>query len=159
VTWDCGHTVDYCPICGAKASAKPDAKASAKQTDARVLVLSSKTSRQRQDYKDPWFQQFWEEYPRKIGKKPAFKAWNICIKAGANPAQIIDAAKAYALAAKRQGVDPRYLKYPQGWLNDERWTDEADAPVAEVPREQIVGTPEYEARRLADEERAIREAL
>jgi hypothetical protein len=46
---------------------------------------------------------------------------------GADPNVIIKAAERYRDDLTR---DPEKTKYPQGWLNDERYADEADAPPA-----------------------------
>lgn len=65
------------------------------------------------------FEEFWKLYPLHKAKGSAERAWN----------RISDKNKRAALAAI-----PRYreyceqhgiaFKYPQGWLNDQRWTDE-----------------------------------
>jgi hypothetical protein len=64
------------------------------------------------------FEQFWSNYPKKLDKGKARRAWNLAIKK-ADPELIIEKAKAYA-------DDPnlptkRYIKYPASWLNAESW--------------------------------------
>jgi rubredoxin len=155
-----------CLTCGAEYDARPGppygaisdapdaAPTDALPPDAHVFELRSRTKAKASPKtgltEDPWFQQFWEEYPRKVGKKPARNAWQKCIKGGASPAAIIDAAKLYALMAKRSGIEQKYLKYPQGWLADERFEDEVEDIKFETPADQIYGTPEYEARMIAE---------
>lgn len=64
------------------------------------------------------FEEFWKQYPKKVGKPAAFKAYVKAIKN--NPhSEILYGAMTYAA----QEIDPRFIKHPQGWLNDERWKD------------------------------------
>jgi len=67
---------------------------------------------------DPNFGRFWKEFPAKEGKPSAFQAWNAALARGANPEHLIYAARQYRLDPKR---DPDRTKWPQGWLNDERY--------------------------------------
>lgn len=75
------------------------------------------------------FEEFWEAYPKKAGKPAAEKAYQKAIKKGHDAAAIITGAKRYALWLSSGGPkDFRpTVKFPQGWLNDERWND-ADLP-------------------------------
>lgn len=71
------------------------------------------------------FDEFWKVYPKKAGKPAAQKAWAKAIKRA--PAQtIIDGARRYAHWLSQGGPkDFRPIpKFPQGWLNDDRWDDE-----------------------------------
>lgn len=69
---------------------------------------------------DPDFLRFWEVFPAKAGKPEAFEAWHKAKARGADPELIITAAKAYRDDPRR---DPEHTKYPQGWLNGERYLD------------------------------------
>jgi hypothetical protein len=80
---------------------------------------------------DADFDRFWDAYPLKKGKKPARVSWDRAIKAGWNPEVIIDGAAAYRAEIVGSG---REIKYPQGWLTDERWTD---TPGPVVPRTKV----------------------
>jgi hypothetical protein len=80
----------------------------------------------RRDYDDPQFGEFWSAYPKRTGKRAAWKSWLAAVKR-AGPAEIIAGARAYA--AVRAGEDPTYTKDPVGWLNADRWADEL-APAA-----------------------------
>jgi hypothetical protein len=71
------------------------------------------------------FDEFWKVYPKKAGKPAAQKAWAKAVKRA--PAQtIIDGARRYAHWLSQGGPkDFRPIpKFPQGWLNDDRWDDE-----------------------------------
>jgi hypothetical protein len=84
----------------------------------------------RQNYNadsDPVFGHFWSVFPKKKGRPDAYAAWEKAMARGADPDVIIKAAELYRDDPSR---DPEKTKYPQGWLNSERYLDEADAPRA-----------------------------
>jgi hypothetical protein len=82
--------------------------------------------RQNYDYdSDPVFGHFWSVFPKKKGKPAAYASWQKALARGADPNVIIKAAERYRDDPSR---DPERTKYPQGWLSDERYADEADAP-------------------------------
>lgn len=72
------------------------------------------------------FEEFWQAYPKKVGKPAAERNFARAVKAGADPGQIIEGARRYA---QSEAVQRGFVKHPQGWLSDERWNDDA-APVA-----------------------------
>lgn len=72
------------------------------------------------------FNDFWGVYPKKVGKLAAQKAWQKAIKTAA-PDKIIAAAKVYA---GTEAVQRGFTKFPQGWLNEERFNDPDLQPVA-----------------------------
>ncbi|MFZ0227444.1 MAG: hypothetical protein WAL41_10970, partial [Mycobacterium sp.] len=81
-----------------------------------------KTRHQAYDYaSDLGFLRFWDVFPVKSGKPAAFKAWLGALARGADPERIIAAAICYRDDPNR---NPDKTKYPQGWLNDERYLDE-----------------------------------
>jgi hypothetical protein len=77
------------------------------------------------DYSDdPDWLKFWSVYPRKVSKKEALEAWPAAIKR-ATPGEIIAGAERYADEVQRSRTPAAKVKYPQGWLNGDRWLDEA----------------------------------
>lgn len=70
------------------------------------------------------FDEWWQIYPRKVGKGAARRAYEKAIKT-TDPASLISAAKRYA--HERKGEDQKYTAHPATWLNQERWADEAPA--------------------------------
>lgn len=123
---------------------------------SKALDLSSKPSpKKRFTYQDPDFVEFWNNYPRKVGKEGAAKAWQRCINDGIDASHIIAAAQQYAMDATR---DPTKTKYPQGWLNDGRFMDydepaEVSHPVAAV---RDIDFEDEQAKRWAEEDAAIK---
>jgi hypothetical protein len=63
---------------------------------------------------------FWKEYPRKIGKHNAGKAFKKL-----NPdKELFDKIIFSLCEQKRYWSDPQYIPYPATWLNGKRWEDE-----------------------------------
>ncbi len=84
---------------------------------------------------DLLFDEFWQAYPLKKGKKPARARWDKALKEGNDPAAIIAGAHQYRREMAAH-PDPR-IKFPEGWLNAERWNDEAGpAPQPQSKRER-----------------------
>lgn len=68
------------------------------------------------------FDEFWREYPRKVGKGAARVAWSRAIKIAAP--EVIMAALRAQIAAGVFRVEPTYQPHPRTWLSQERWEDE-----------------------------------
>jgi len=66
------------------------------------------------------FGEFWKEYPRKLDKGAAFKAFRSALKV-ATFEQILAGAIAYRNDPNR---DPEFTKYPATWLNADAWENE-----------------------------------
>jgi hypothetical protein len=80
---------------------------------------------------DHLFDQFWEAWPLKKGKKDARLAFEKVVKSGVTLEQILAGVENYR---REIGPTPDWskVKYPQGWLNAARWEDEpAPAPTNE----------------------------
>jgi uncharacterized protein YdaU (DUF1376 family) len=67
------------------------------------------------------FSAFWTAFPKKKGKPNSERNFARAVKAGADPERIIEGAVRYAKACV--GVDEKFIKFPQGWLSDQRWED------------------------------------
>lgn len=92
------------------------------QAAAEPKAKPKRTRRQAYDYgSDKDFQRFWDVFPIKSGKPDAFKAWLAALARGADPEVIIAAAERYRDDPHR---NPLKTKYPQGWINGERYNDE-----------------------------------
>ena len=69
------------------------------------------------------FLDFWDAYPKRVGRGVAVKAYAKAIKT-ADPEKILEGARRYAAA--RRGQDPQFTAHPSSWLRAERWADEPD---------------------------------
>ncbi len=65
------------------------------------------------------FESFWHNYPRKVGKPQARKAWAKAVTR-APAVTIMDAATRYAYDPNR---DDQFTKHPATWLNGDGWND------------------------------------
>ena len=85
------------------------------------------------------FEAFWREYPRKIGKQAALKAWKRNRPGKQLTARIVEAIQAQVEANHFRGNDGQvdYIPNPATWLNQGRWEDEIVRPktVEEEARE------------------------
>jgi hypothetical protein len=86
--------------------------------------------------KEDIFLEFWEAYPRKVGKSEACKAFSKL----PDHARILAAAKAYAAAvATWKHDDKQYVPHPTTWLNRGSYDDDPKT------WERTNGTPQPEA--------------
>jgi hypothetical protein len=69
------------------------------------------------------FLTFWRAYPKKTGKKAAFKAWTAASKDGLPDLEIVVKA-IQAQCKSRQWQDEQFIPLPATWLNQGRWDDE-----------------------------------
>lgn len=152
-----------CPVCGSGVAPQLTIHCASTQAPTEpqdgsvehVVALSSKartSTKNRFQYNDIDFNKFWDLYPRRVGKEAAARTWQRLIVAGVEPQTLIDGARDYAAQVTREGTEQQYVKYPQGWLNDGRFLDAIQLPpsVGETDPAYTVGTPEYEARMVAE---------
>lgn len=66
------------------------------------------------------FETWWRQYPRKVGKGAARKAYERVVKTGKAAPQELLAGLA------RYHPDPKFTKHPATWLNAECWLDEPE---------------------------------
>lgn len=76
------------------------------------------------------FETFWAEYPRKVGKGDAMKAYARAFQrigaVNAPPKVILDNLR--RLSAGWRQKDPEKIPHPATWLNRDGWEDETEAP-------------------------------
>ena len=77
------------------------------------------------------FEAFWSEYPKKVGKGAALKAFQK-VKKEAYPL-LVPAVQRQKLSAQWQKDGGQYIPNPATWLNQERWLDEGTEVAAGKP--------------------------
>jgi uncharacterized protein YdaU (DUF1376 family) len=85
-----------------------------------TLTTNNKQETKNKDIKDDRFDIFWKQYPRKVAKPNALKAW-IKIK----PDDVV--LKKMLDAINQQGLPSKeiqFVPHPATWLNAKRWEDE-----------------------------------
>jgi hypothetical protein len=92
-------------------------------SDEETIVKEpkSKNTDTRSTEVDPMFLRFWENYPRKVGKKQALKAWNRYAKR--NQPKILDGLTAWNQHWRHEKTETQYIPHPTTWLRQERWED------------------------------------
>ena len=90
--------------------------------------------------KDIAFAPFWEKYPKKVGKKAAWKSWQKLTWTPDLNTKIMRAL-AVAIASDQWTKDSgRYIPHATTWLNGERWEDEYKPPQVKNSKYDHVGT-------------------
>ena len=74
-------------------------------------------------YTSSEFDEFWSEYPRKVGKKDARKAFDKALKT-TDAETMIRAVIAQKQSGQWLRENGRYIPNPATWLNQGRWDDE-----------------------------------
>jgi hypothetical protein len=123
-----------------------------------ALVVASKPLRARtkplqrkaRAYDRQGWESFWKAFPLKLDKGKAYDAFCAALDAGVDAERLTAGAAGYA---RYVALHPtQSVKFAQGWIHDERWTDELPLPleVGEGP-----SYAEQKAARIAEEARAI----
>lgn len=69
------------------------------------------------------FDEFWAEYPRKIGKADAKRAWTTRLKKGADAGVLISAVSTYVAYIERNSIETKFIAHPATWLRQGREED------------------------------------
>jgi len=69
---------------------------------------------------DQAFNTFWNNYPRKVGRKKCAQWWN---RHQQHANKILDTLDAWCQYWAQHVTDNRYIPHPYTWLNQERWND------------------------------------
>ena len=72
------------------------------------------------------FADFWSNYPRKIGKGAALKAYKKALTK-TDAETILKAVKGYPWSSERE-----FIPHASTWLNAERWTDDTTSPAKTI---------------------------
>ena len=77
---------------------------------------------------DAEFETFWQEYPKKIGKGAAKKAFEKARLGGVTLESLVTAVRRQKCGSQWSKDDGQYIPHPATWLNQERWEDEVYSP-------------------------------
>ena len=84
-----------------------------------------KTIKQKTEFVDN-FEEFWSEYPRKVGKQKAQELYSRLQKNGVVHESIMRGLRSQLPDMKKKEV--QYIPHPATWLNQGRWEDEPEKP-------------------------------
>lgn len=73
---------------------------------------------------DNGFADFWEQYPKKVAKHAALKAWNKLKPSGQMLDDIMSGLGRQKASRDWQKDGGQFIPHPASWLNDRRWDDE-----------------------------------
>lgn len=85
-----------------------------------------KQTKKRNDYPAD-FEEWYEIYPRHVGKADALKAWKVATKKITRD-DLNEATRRWAQAYEASGKDPNYIPHPATWLRRGGWDDELPTP-------------------------------
>lgn len=69
------------------------------------------------------FEEFWKEYPKKVGKREAYRAFK---KVKAPLPDLLDAVRKQKRSAMWAKENGRFIPNPATWLNQGRWEDQVE---------------------------------
>jgi biotin operon repressor len=89
------------------------------------------------------FDEWWSQYPKKVAKEAARRAYARVRRKGMTAGDLLTGAMRYS--AERSGQDQQFTKYPATWLNGGCWEDEQQSPRAPTS-EAAVHRPQQQQR-------------
>ncbi len=115
-----------------QAEAEAEAEATTKAGSTTPLPPSRKTV-SAPSALDVAFQEFWNVYPKKVGKVSAFKAWQKIKPDTATRDRVRSALDWQILSEQWQRDNGQFIPNPATWLNQGRWDDEPIGTAAAIP--------------------------
>ena len=88
------------------------------------------------------FEEFWSQYPRKVAKRVAQKAWNRL--ALHEQVAVLDTIQNHVEYWKLKETTLEFIPHPATWLNQGRWEDELDL----TPKQKKPPIPWYSTDQL-----------
>lgn len=101
------------------------------------------------DVQESRFEEFWEQYPKKVGKKAALGSWKKVKPNAELFARIMQAVTAAKKSEEWTREGGRFIPNPSTWLNQGRWDDELTPTV--VYNQQEGGQNRGQYSRPADQ--------
>jgi predicted phage replisome organizer len=94
--------------------------------------LSKKTGKREMNYSDD-FILFWKEYPNKVGKDAAWKAWKSRNGNIPHLEYILSALSLQKQSSQWKKDGGQFIPNPATWINQGRWQDEIKQPIKADP--------------------------
>lgn len=83
------------------------------------------------------FLEFWQAYPKKVGKGAAWSAWKKTKKQRPPNGRVVEAVNTQKRSDQWSRDGGQYIPNPATWLNQHRWEDEAEAAHQEPIIERV----------------------
>jgi hypothetical protein len=95
------------------------------------------------------FESWWELYPRRVGKKKAYRSWLVAVK-DVDEKTLIFRLRQQVSADHFKGTDGKqYIPLPTTWLNQGRWDDEIKQQPIDIRDARAQAAGEYMRRKRA----------
>ena len=82
------------------------------------------------------FALFWSQYPRRVGRLAAERAWKRALSHGTVD-EILEGVRRYRDEIFREKRERQFICHPATWLNQGRWMDDEIDEIREDTRERI----------------------
>lgn len=105
------------------------------------------------------FDELWELYPRKMGKKKAYDAYLRAIKQGVTDTVIKDGIARYNAYLTAEKVNMQYVKLGSTWFVGQCWNDEYSTHINSPPSANETGKYDYNAEPSFDTDEFYNTAL
>lgn len=93
-------------------------------TNTKTNTNNSSSAKLSERVLEDEFQEIWNIYPRKEGRKNALKAYIKARKNGTSQEEIKKGLDAYISKIKAEKTEPQYIKHGSSWFAQECWLDE-----------------------------------
>lgn len=114
-------------------------------TDTDIIIPPNPPRGTQSDIQEKRFNEFWSEYPKKIGKKAAQNAWKKLKPDATLFDRIMQAVRTAKKSEQWKRENGRFIPNPSTWLNQGRWDDELTPTSSSSASYDI---EEYEKRTL-----------
>lgn len=95
-----------------------------KDTDTDIIIPPNPPRGTQSDIQEERFNEFWTEYPKKVGKKAAQNSWKKLKPDAVLFERIMQAVKNAKDSEQWDRENGRFIPNPSTWLNQGRWDDE-----------------------------------
>lgn len=96
-------------------------------TNTKTNTNNSSSAKLSERVLEDEFQEIWNIYPRKEGRKNALKAYIKARKNGTSQEEIKKGLDAYISKIKAEKTEPQYIKHGSSWFAQECWLDDYSA--------------------------------
>lgn len=100
----------------------------AEEKEASTLPIDATPTKKPAKKPADSFDDWWKQYPKKVGKLDARKAYRTAIKQGATPQDLLDGLQRHNANWKAMNTERQYIPNPASWLRKGRWEDELATP-------------------------------
>ena len=108
-------------------------KSSSEQGSRGSGEQGNSPSRKRSETPPEGFDAWWSQWPKKVAKAAALKAYKTALKK-TDALTLGQKAHAFIEAEKRKGTAIEYIPNASTWLNQERWEDDTSTPALAAPK-------------------------